>query len=119
MGVGEYKLAIQRASRAAYAHVKLEVHETPGCALSVDAGAIDGQWRAAVTFGVEYAVDRLTRQGRAAAARVVVTSLHWMPVDPNQMAVAFVAYQASCIAFGLDPDDKVRLRPDWVYEFPA
>jgi hypothetical protein len=94
MAVGEYKLAGGRANGCAYAHVRRE----------------------AAAVGVRYAADRCRKRG---ALRVTFSWVRATHVDTTQMAIAFAAYQAACQAFGVPPDDRVRLRPDRVYEFPA
>ncbi len=51
--------------------------------------------------------------------RVAVTSIQTSNVDSTMMAVAFASYHAACIAFGMAPDERVRLRADFTYEFPT
>jgi pentose-5-phosphate-3-epimerase len=117
--VGEFKLAIQRSQRGAYAHVVLEAHDNHDKLFAIDTAAVDSCWRSAVAFGVSYAHEKLTQAGHVLRTQVTVASVHTMVLDSNQMAVAFASYQAACIAFGVEPDDRVRLREDWTYEFPA
>ena len=119
MRSGEYKLAVQRGSGAAYAWVVLEAHDSLDEAFFVDTTLVDTWWRPAVAFGVNYAHEKCLFAGQRRKVSVTVTSVQTMAVDTNQMAVAFASYQAACIALGMRPDDRVRLRPDWTYEFPA
>jgi hypothetical protein len=116
MAVGEYKLAVQQGLRAAYAHVRLEASDG---AFAVDVDAIEAKWRAAAVFGVQYAHDRLGRTGSTATFTVKVTELRWMPSDTTEEAVSLAAYRAACAAFGVAPDERVRLREDLSFEFPA
>jgi len=115
MAAGEYKLAVGRATGCAYAHVRLEAEEAPDGIFSVDAEAVEPWWREAAVVGVRYAADKCRKPG---AFRVSFTWIRTTHVDTNQMAVIFAAYHAACEAFGIPPDERVRLRPDWVYEFP-
>lgn len=116
MAVGEYKLAVQRATGAAYAHVRLEAVDAPDGTFSVDAEAVEPHWRAAAAFGVHYAGDRPERTGSSKPQRVTVLWVGSTHVDTTQMAVVFATYHAACEAFGIPSDERVRLRPDWVYE---
>lgn len=121
MARGEYKLAIQSTSGCAFAWIVLEARDVADPRFVVDTSSVDEWWRDAVAFGVRYAHETLVHLAPdRGKQRVVVESLRTSNVDSNVMAVAFASYHAACIAFGITPDDRVRLRrPELVYEFPG
>lgn len=108
---------MQRASRAAFAWVVIEAHDAE--VFSVDTQAVDAYWRPGAAFGASYALEKALLVGEPRGRRIVVVSVQGTVVDTNQMAVAFAAYQAACLALAIVPDERVRLREDWTYEFPA
>ena len=120
MSQGEYRLLRIVQGRTAFARVVLEAHEDGANGpLVVDASSVEEPWRGAVVFGVIYAQEQLSFAGDHRKWRVVARSLDATVVDTTVMAVAFASYHAACLAFGMRPDERIRLRADSVFELPA
>lgn len=121
MTTDSFKLVRQFANGAAYAEVGVVVDEVaePTFAVLV-ADAVPEYHREAAVVGVRYAHAHWLRGQRpgVGSIKVTVSIVHHTAVDTTDLAVLFAAYQATCRALHIEPDPKVVLRPDSIFEFP-
>ena len=116
MSRGAFKLVRTSGGITLFAAVEVSVEEATTRKLAVVADAIPEHHREAAIVGVRYAYDQWLRTHPTRSIQITVTKLRHTLVDTTHMAVLFAAYQATCIALAMAPDEKVALRDDLVFE---
>jgi hypothetical protein len=93
----EFELAKQIGHHAFYAKVTIIVSpqvKGSDCLISIDS-EVDRRWHSAVSFGIEYAWERVRRESAEAhSVAVQVIAVDWQPSDSTMMTVAFSAAHA-------------------------
>ncbi|MSU79630.1 MAG: hypothetical protein EXS16_16265 [Gemmataceae bacterium] len=122
MGRADEKLAVQVGSKGYFGKVSLEAEaEDRGGNVTVDFDpSISGEWRTGASFGIDYALDHVTRRSLfPKGGRVRVLSIGGHAVDTTNVVIAFVAANAIYKALGVQPIKRPEFdKNTGVFSFP-
>jgi hypothetical protein len=109
---GTFKVAEQRGPIGYFGKVDLEVEPDDninGCEIIFqELLARNGEWRNAVSFGIEYGYSRLPKSElHSKGHRITVRRVQGQPCDTDSLIIAYTAVRALFHAFGLSETDVV------------